>query len=231
MKIKKILLVIATLLTVGCTNTKPQKMDMNYFKVYDPLESINQRIYYFNYNFDKYVFLPTVSFYEFILPNFMQKGIHNFFVNMQNASTMINSTLQFKIKKSMRSLASFTMNMAFGFGGLANASKSYGMPKDYEDFGLTLAHYGVPNGPYLILPILGPSNLRDAFGMGVDTATLWGITHSTNVSLVSKPQTTVVKGIDMRKHNSFRYYDTDSPFEYEYIKFLYTKYRMLQEQI
>lgn len=231
MKIKKILLVIATLLTVGCTNTKPQKMDMNYFKVYDPLESINQRIYYFNYNFDKYVFLPTVSFYEFILPNFMQKGIHNFFVNMQNASTMINSTLQFKIKKSMRSLASFTMNMAFGFGGLANASKSYGMPKDYEDFGLTLARYGVPNGPYLILPILGPSNLRDAFGMGVDTATLWGITHSTNVSLVSKPQTTVVKGIDMRKHNSFRYYDTDSPFEYEYIKFLYTKYRMLQEQI
>ena len=105
------------------------------------------------------------------------------------------------------------------------------MPKPYEDFGLTLAHYGVGRGPYLILPILGPTYLRDAFGMGVDSAMAgktdiykrMDLFNSSNVGL------TALRGIDMRKNIDFQYHQTNSPFEYEYVRFLYSKYRGIQE--
>lgn len=202
-----------------------------YFQVYDPLEPLNRRIYYFNYQFDKYIFLPTIRFYEAVTPIFIRKGVNNFFQNTKNVSTIGNSLLQLKIKKAMRTLGRFTMNIAFGLGGVVDSASEFGMPIPYEDFGLTLAHYGVGKGPFLILPILGPSNLRDAFGMGIDALVDRHVYNETYVPSMNNPEVTILEAINKREHVPFRYYSTGSPFEYEYIRFLYQKYRLLQSDL
>ena len=132
----------------------------------------------------------------------------------------------------MRALGRFTINTILGLGGIFDVASKMGMPKPYEDFGLTLAYYGVGRGPYLVLPILGPTYLRDAFGMGVDSVVAgksdiykrMDLFNSSNVGL------TVLRGIDMRKNIDFHYHQTNSPFEYEYVRFLYSKYRGIQEE-
>ena len=99
------------------------------------------------------------------------------------------------------------------------------MPKPYEDFGLTLAHYGVPRGPYLILPLLGPSYLRDAFGIVVDNNLVGRI----EISLPRRYRFQH-SAIDKKSRVPFRFYGTNSPFEYENVRFLYKKYRTVQEE-
>lgn len=202
-----------------------------YFDVYDPFETFNRRVYYLNYQLDKYVFLPTVKFYKDVTPIVVRSGVRNFFQNAKNISTTGNSIFQLKIKKAMRSLGRFTMNVAFGGFGTVDAATKFGMPIPYEDFGLTLAHYGVGKGPFLMLPVLGPSNLRDAFGMGVDTVFTFNTYDQAGLGRLNNPGMTVLKGIDKRTNIPFRYYGTGSPFEYEYIRFLYQKYRKLQSDI
>ena len=174
MKINRLIIIFMLILSITTFSKESEEVknidnSFEYFEVYDPLEPINRRIYYFNYQFDKYIFLPSVRFYRAITPELLRKGVKNFFNNTQNISTTGNSLLQLKIKKAMRAIGRFTMNSAVGVGGFVDVASDMGMPKPYEDFGLTLAHYGVRKGPYLVLPILGPSSLRDAFGTGVDT--------------------------------------------------------------
>lgn len=204
--------------------------EMEYFKVYDPFEGFNQRIYYFNYGFDKYIFLPAVNLYKFVTPEIARKGVTNFFENTENITTTVNSIAQGKVKKALRSIGRFTMNIAFGFGGILDAGKSFGMPTPYEDFGLTLAHYGVGRGPYLVLPILGPSNLRDAFGKSVDSLATKDFYKASDTRKLNSAGITVLEAINTRGNNDFRYFESGEAFEYEYVKFLYTKYRMLQEE-
>ena len=132
---------------------------------------------------------------------------------------------QTKGRKAMRSLGRLSINTVLGLGGLFDVASALGMPKPYEDFGLTLAHYGVPRGPYLILPILGPSYLRDAFGMVVDSQIANGKEFS-----IPRTYTLPLSVIDRKSRVSFRFYGTNSPFEYEYVRFLYKKYRTVQEE-
>ena len=144
---------------------------------------------------------------------------------------MANSAFQFKGRKSMRALGRFTMNAVLGLGGLFDVASKMGMPRPYEDFGLTLAHYGVGRGPYLVLPLLGPTYLRDAFGTGVDSAIARQIDVYHKIGLFNTTSTpmTLLRGIDLRKNIEFHYYQTNSPFEYEYVRYLYGKYRGIQE--
>ena len=197
----------------------------------DPWEPFNKRMYQFNYQIERLVITPIVNTYKFITPDFVEDRVSNFFKNAKVLNTMANSAFQFKGRKSMRALGRFTINTILGLGGIFDVASKMGMPKPYEDFGLTLAHYGVGRGPYLVLPILGPTYLRDAFGMGVDSAMAgkadiykrMDLFNSSNVGL------TVLRGVDMRKNIDFHYYQTNSPFEYEYVRFLYSKYRGIQE--
>lgn len=232
MKFKKILiltfmLVFSTMLLAKIEkneNINPTNENKNFFYVYDPFEPINRRIYYFNYQFDKYLFLPLVDGYKFITPTPLQKGIHNFFVNNRNINTTTNSLLQLKLRKSMRAIGRFTINFTMGFGGIFDVASSFGMPTPHEDFGLTLSHYGIGNGPYLVLPILGPSTLRDAFGSSVDTL------QNNYIYKSFTPNTypiTSIYSIDKRANTNFRYFDSGSPFEYEYVRTLYIKMREL----
>lgn len=123
------------------------------------------------------------------------------------------------------------MNSAVGVGGFVDVASDMGMPKPYEDFGLTLAHYGVRKGPYLVLPILGPSSLRDAFGTGVDVLGRGTLYHTVDLDEMNNMLVTGLYGIDKRNNIPFKYYDTGSPFEYEYMRFLYFKYRKLQADL
>ena len=250
MKIKNLLLLsILSLSLVSCTNTSDVKTsntnqadfsdvvisstEENFIAdEYDPWEPFNKRMYYFNYQIEKLVITPVVNTYKFITPDFVENSVTNFFKNTKVLNTMANSAFQFKGRKSMRALGRFTINTILGLGGLFDVASKMGMPKPYEDFGLTLAYYGVGRGPYLILPILGPTYLRDAFGMGVDSVVAgksdiykrMDLFNSSNVGL------TVLRGIDMRKNIDFHYHQTNSPFEYEYVRFLYSKYRGIQEE-
>ncbi|WP_448820223.1 MlaA family lipoprotein [Cetobacterium sp.] len=199
-----------------------------FIEVYDPLEPLNRRIYYFNYYLDKYVLIPAVNAYEFIAPKIVQRGVSNFFSNLQEINTFINSILQLEGRKATITFVRFGINSTIGILGLFDVASALELPKTYEDFGLTLAKYGVGNGPYLVLPGFGPANLRDATGKAVGILSVVEINpyegpidFNTNAPVV-----TTIGAINMRKENqNFRYYGTGSPFEYEYVRYFYTKYR------
>jgi len=201
--------------------------------VYDPLEGLNRRIYYFNYGLDKYLLLPVVKVYGFLTPGFVQKGVRNFFANNRMVSVAANSVAQGKIKKAMRAVGRFSMNAVWGLGGTVDTASKMGMPVPYEDFGLTLAYYGVKRGPFLVLPVLGPTTLRDAVGTGTDYLLRATLDPFEGIGVVDgdSKALTLLNAVDTRKRNSFRYYSTGSAFEYDYVRFLIVTYRTIQEEV
>ena len=248
MKIKKLLLLsILSLSLVSCANTNDVNIntantetsnvavvseEKNFMAdEYDPWEPFNKRMYYFNYQIERLVITPIVNTYKFITPDFVENRVSSFFKNAKVLNTMANSAFQLKGRKLMRALGRFTMNAVLGLGGLFDVASKMGMPKPYEDFGLTLAHYGVGRGPYLVLPLLGPTYLRDAFGMGADSviAGQTDIYNKMELFSTSSAPVTALRGIDMRKNIDFHYYQTNSPFEYEHVRYLYGKYRGIQQ--
>ena len=139
-------------------------------EISDPWEGFNRSMYRFNYRFDKYVFLPVVNGYKAITPDFLEKGIHNFFLNLEDITTFFNSILQLSGTKTVQTTGRFLVNTTVGLLGFIDVASRLDIPKHDEDFGQTLGYWGVGNGPYLVLPILGPSNVRDGIGLGVDWA-------------------------------------------------------------
>jgi phospholipid-binding lipoprotein MlaA len=206
---------------------------------YDPLERVNRRIYTFNAKFDRYVFLPVVHGYEFITPGFMQTGITNVFSNLAEITTLANSILQYKVKKAGSTTGRMLINTTAGIGGCFDVAASLCIRKQYEDFGQTLGFYCVGPGPYLVLPILGPSSVRDTGGLVVDN-TLYNAYVRALIGRMDMKKSEedalryslmVLNAIDKRHTESFRYYETESPFEYELVRLLYLKKReiMIQE--
>lgn len=200
------------------------------FYVYDPWEPMNRRIYNFNAVFDEYVFLPVVNAYEFILPTFAQTGVTNFFNNLTEINNLMNSLLQFKILKAYNTVGRILINTTVGIGGLIDvATEVEGIKRENEDFGQTLGFYGLGPGPYLVLPILGPDNLRDAGGLLVDTVTYNMMMNELfkRLAIKNKEKDRINWGlialfaIDKRHKESFRYFMTGSPFEYEIVRKLY----------
>jgi len=198
-------------------------------EIYDPLEGFNRGTYRFNYYFDKYLFLPVVSLYDFVLPNYVEDRISDFVDNVFEFNNLFNNILQFKWKGAGITLSRFVINSTVGIGGLWDPATSWGMHRQPEDFGQTLGHYGAGNGPYLVLPILGPSNLRDTFGIAGDAASFAGIGPVSWAESNTASRTfTGVSTVDRRHRQPFRYYQTGSPFEYEMARLFYTKKRELE---
>jgi phospholipid-binding lipoprotein MlaA len=204
--------------------------------VYDPWESFNRRVYAFNYKFDKYVFLPVVKTYETILPKPAEKGVSNFFGNLGEVETFANSLLQGKGGKAGTTLKRFTVNSTVGLLGLFDVATKMDIQKEKEDVGQTLAVWGVGSGRYIVLPFLGPSNVRDASGTGI-TAVANHFIYSGLIStmgLKDVQEDDVLMGlnatrtIDTRHRTKFRYYKSGSPFEYDMIRLLYMEGRMIQ---
>jgi phospholipid-binding lipoprotein MlaA len=134
----------------------------------DPWESFNRSIYAFNDGFDRAIARPVAEVYRDYLPNFIQTGIANFFSNLDDILVVINDLLQLKFEQALQDLSRFVWNSTAGLFGLIDVAKHMDLPKNNEDFGQTLAVWGVGDGPYLVLPFLGPSNVRDTAGLVVD---------------------------------------------------------------
>ena len=204
---------------------------------YDPWEPMNRRIYIFNAIFDNVIFLPVVNAYEFVLPTFVRKGITNFFNNLMEVPILMNSLLQFKFEKAVNTFGRIMINTTVGVGGLIDvATLNDGIQREDEDFGQTLGFFGLGPGPYLVLPILGPSDLRDTAGLVVDTA-VYSLMVGELIDLtgLGSPEDDILNyslsalyAIDKRSNEPFRYYKTGSPFEYDLIRKLYLIKRQFQ---
>ena len=151
-------------------------------EVSDPFENLNRNIYEFNEQVDQIVLKPTATLYSNITPSFLKKGISNFFDNLNEIDNSFNQLLQGKPLKSINDLSRFIINTSLGFGGLIDVASEFGLAEHDEDFGQTLAVWGFGEGPYLMLPFLGPSNGRDIFSRPV-TSFFEGTFHMDNANV------------------------------------------------
>jgi phospholipid-binding lipoprotein MlaA len=199
--------------------------------VYDPIEGFNRGVYKFNAKFDEYVFLPVVSGYEAVMPDFFEDRISNFFSNVSDIGNFLNALLQLKGETSLKALGRLLVNSTFGLAGFFDHATPLGIPQQKEDFGQTLGHYGLGTGPYLVLPIFGPSNLRDTSGLVVDSVARFYYLYvplNFDDHLERSSAYTLANSIDTRHQIKFRYYQSGSPFEYDLVRFLYKKHRELE---
>lgn len=128
----------------------------------DSLESFNRSIYSFNVGLDKYFLKPIAKGYKAVTPEFVNTSVTNFFSNLGDVGNAVNNLLQFKVNDAINDTERFVFNSTFGFAGLLDVASAAGLEKHNEDFGQTLARWGVGSGPYIMLPFLGPSTIRDA---------------------------------------------------------------------
>ncbi|WP_371924973.1 VacJ family lipoprotein [Pseudomonas sp. R5(2019)] len=213
----------------GLDQREFERSSLTALNVYDPLESWNRRVYHFNYRFDQWVFLPVVNGYRYVTPELLRKGVSNFFNNLGDVTNLLNSLMQLKGHRSLDTTVRLLLNTTVGIAGLWDPAAMMGIPRQAEDFGQTLGFYGLPGGPYLMLPILGPSNLRDTGGLAVDFSAESAI-NFLNVSQVSSdhPELIALRAVDRRHSTSFQYGQLNSPFEYEKVRYVYTEARKLQ---
>jgi phospholipid-binding lipoprotein MlaA len=135
----------------------------------DPFESYNRSIYNFNDGVDKYVLKPVAKGYDAITPDPVQKGISNFFSNLDDVLVIMNDLFQFKLAQAASDTGRIIINTTLGLFGLIDWASDLGLEKHNEDFGQTLGYWGVPSGPYFMLPLMGPSTIRDTSGLVVDS--------------------------------------------------------------
>ena len=156
------LLFLATLMGSGCATVEgPANPD-------DPLESFNRAMFEFNDTVDRYAFKPAARGYNFVMPDFASKGVSNFFNNLDDIVVFFNQLLQFKFREAAITSARFVFNSTFGVLGFFDVASHMNLPKRNEDFGQTLAVWGVPSGPYVVLPFIGPRTIRDSGALLVD---------------------------------------------------------------
>jgi phospholipid-binding lipoprotein MlaA len=163
-----VLLLCAFLLaaTSGCSSAKN---DLGPTGVYDPLEPLNRGIFAFNDALDRVLIEPVAKAYNLLTPDFFRTGVQNFMRNLRSPLIVANNVLQGDIKGAGVAGARFVINTVGGIGGLVDVAGANGLPFESEDFGQTLAVWGFGEGFYLVLPVLGPSSLRDGAGLAVDT--------------------------------------------------------------
>jgi phospholipid-binding lipoprotein MlaA len=161
---KNLLAILSTLLLAsGCATTGGNSNPA------DPWEGLNRATYGFNDALDKAVLKPVAQGYEKVVPQFARAGVTNFFENIGDVDTGINNLLQGKFAQGGSDLGRFAFNSVFGIFGLWDVATPLGLEKHYEDFGQTLGWWGMPPGPYLVIPLFGPSTLRDAPAKYVDS--------------------------------------------------------------
>lgn len=130
---------------------------------HDPWEPLNRGIHEFNDVTDRVLLKPVAKGYKAVVPSFARRGVSNFFDNLGTPRSALNNFLQGKPARGIDDIARFLLNSSLGIGGLLDLASHGGLEEYDEDFGQTLAVWGVPDGPYVVLPFLGPSTLRDAF--------------------------------------------------------------------
>ncbi len=161
----------------------------------DPFEKFNRAMFSFNDAVDRAALKPAATVYKETLPSFVQTGVNNFFGNLADAWTAVNNLLQGKGAEGMSDVARFAMNTTLGMVGVLDIASQAGLHKHNEDLGQTLGTWGVPSGPYLMLPLLGPSTVRDTAALPVD---LWADPWSHKMPVGWRNVGIGVRAIDQR---------------------------------
>ncbi len=154
--------VLSMMLLTGCASMSGDQRD--------PIEGFNRMVYNFNEAVDRTVFKPVAKGYQKVVPDPVDKGVTNFFGNLEDVVTTFNDLLQFKFRQGGSDAMRVLINSTIGLLGVIDVATSMGFEKNDEDFGQTLGYWGVGTGPYLMLPIFGPSSVRDFTGRIVDAA-------------------------------------------------------------
>ncbi len=161
-RLRFVCLLLLTLFATGCTTLEGPRDPR------DPFEGYNRAMYDFNSDFDKALFRPVAEAYDEYVPKPVNTGISNFFSNLDDVLVLLNDLLQLKFEQALSDLSRLTWNSTVGLFGLIDVATPMGLPKHNEDFGQTLGYWGVGSGPYLVLPFLGPSSVRDGTGLLAD---------------------------------------------------------------
>lgn len=147
----------------GCASTPDQVHDPG-----DPLEPYNRAMFKFNTDFDNAFFKPVAKGYKYVTPEPVDRGITNFFNNIDDLTSAINNLLQFKLSRFGSDVGRLAVNSTVGLLGVLDVATNMGLPSYKEDFGQTLGYWGFGPGPYFVLPFLGPSTIRDTIGLAGD---------------------------------------------------------------
>ncbi|MEO7391877.1 MAG: VacJ family lipoprotein [Ramlibacter sp.] len=134
----------------------------------DPFESFNRGVMQFNEGADALVLKPAATVYKRAIPPLARTGVSNFFGNLGDAWSFVNSVLQLKMQNAAENFMRLNVNTFFGLGGILDIASEFNIERHKEDFGQTLGRWGVPPGPYVVLPLLGPSTLRDTLALPID---------------------------------------------------------------
>ncbi len=159
-------LMLPALLVAGCASNPDRVTDPR-----DPLEPFNRAVFRFNTDFDNAFMRPLAKGYKAVTPEPVDRGITNFFSNIDDFTSFVNNILQFKMSRAGSDLGRIFMNSTVGVLGFFDVATNAGLPSYKEDFGQTLGYWGIPPGAYFMLPIFGPSNLRDTVGFAGDIVT------------------------------------------------------------
>ncbi|MFM8760221.1 MAG: VacJ family lipoprotein [Polynucleobacter victoriensis] len=192
-KLIKILMWVSVALVAGCATTQQTERVARI----DPFESINRAVFTFNENADEYVIKPAAEAYQFVLPEFVRTGVTNFFSNIGDIFVAVNNLLQGKPGNAANDIGRFLVNSTIGILGLFDVATEAGLEKNKEDFGQTLGVWGVPSGPYVVLPLFGPSSIRDTAGLVVDIKTDF-ILNSNQLNHDQKVGSTVLRVVNQR---------------------------------
>jgi phospholipid-binding lipoprotein MlaA len=153
-----IITLLLSWLVSGCATTTPS----------DPFEKFNRGVFAINDGIDKIMIKPIAVFYKAVVPTRVNKGVTNFFSNLDDVFVVANDVFQFKFKQASSDTVRFLLNSSAGVLGLFDVATKMGFEKHYEDFGQTLGYWGIGSGPYIVLPIFGPSSVRDTIGWAGD---------------------------------------------------------------
>jgi phospholipid-binding lipoprotein MlaA len=154
---------LAALLTVGCGSIPKEQRDPR-----DPWQPYNRAMFKFNTDFDNAFFKPVAQGYQAIIPEPVNHGITNFFNNIADVTSAVNNALQFKLSRAGSDVGRVVVNTTVGLVGFIDVATNVGIPSYKEDFGQTLGYWGFGDGPYFVMPILGPSSVRDTVGFAGD---------------------------------------------------------------
>ncbi|WP_443639912.1 VacJ family lipoprotein [Candidatus Njordibacter sp. Uisw_039] len=157
----KIGLILSLVLLTACSSVPNGASIETQSDPRDPFQNLNRKVHAFNNVVDKKLLMPVVNVYASVTPDSLEKGIGNFFSNLSEVGNFLNHTLQFKPLKAAKDLGRLVINTTLGLGGIIDVASDLGIYQESEDFGQTLGFWGVSPGPYVVLPFLGPSTLRD----------------------------------------------------------------------
>lgn len=159
--LRRVALLGAVALLAGCAIAQP--------RTDDPWQKFNRKTYAFNEAVDKAVIRPVAVGYRKVTTPNMRRVVNNFFTNIRQPITIANDLLQVEPVPALRSTGRFLVNLTFGIGGLFDPASKLGLPEDETDFGVTLARWGLPDGPFMVLPFVGPTTVRDVWHLPVDS--------------------------------------------------------------